>query len=115
MPLKTVYALLAITGAAIPLTAFLPWLFANGPDLPFFLQQLAANRISSFFALDVVSSAVVVIVFAVVERRRSGLRLWWVPIAAVLCVGVSLALPLLLYLRERDAGVDRELRRVAHG
>jgi uncharacterized protein DUF2834 len=55
----------------------------------------------SVFALDVLVSALVVFVFAYNERRS--LRLWWLPMVAVLAVGVSLGLPLLLYLRETEA------------
>ena len=43
--------------------------------------------------------AVVVFVFIAAERRRLG-SYWWLPVGAVLTVGVSLGLPLLLYLLE---------------
>jgi hypothetical protein len=40
-------------------------------------------------------------VFALVGFERNRLSgKWWLPVAAVLTVGVSLGLPLLLYLRE---------------
>ncbi len=65
-----------------------------------FVQELFAGRISAFFALDVLVSAAVVFVFLYVEQRRLKLPSWWLAIAAVLGVGVSFGLPLLLYLRE---------------
>ena len=65
-----------------------------------FVEEILANRISVFFALDVVVSAVVVVVFAAVEQQRMQLRFRWMLLPALLLVGVSLALPLLLYLRE---------------
>jgi hypothetical protein len=36
-----------------------------------------------------------------IEGRRAGVKQLWAPIAASLTVGVSLGLPLFLYLRER--------------
>lgn len=106
---KYLYLLLTILGAALPLSQFLPWLAENGLDLPRFVHELFTNRISSFFALDVIISAVVVVTFAALECARTGLRLWWIPILATLTVGVSCGLPLLLYLREtrrQTASVD---------
>src|SRR2546427_12551608 len=63
------------------------------------LNQLFVNRISAFFGTDVFVSAAVVFVFVSFERVHLGNK-WWLPVVAVLVVGVSLGLPLLLYLRE---------------
>lgn len=40
----------------------------------------------------------------IVEGRRAGVRHLWAPIAANLAVGVSLGLPLFLYMREARLG-----------
>jgi hypothetical protein len=95
---KSAYLLLCIAGAVIPYWQFVAWIAQHGMNLRLLVQELFANRISAFFGLDVIISAVVVILFASVERRW--IKLWWLPIIAVLSVGVSLGLPLLLYLRE---------------
>jgi hypothetical protein len=71
----------------------------NGLNLPLFIQQLFVNRIGGFFGMDVLVSAVALLVFARAERLPGSLR--WLPLLAVLTVGVSLGLPLLLFLRER--------------
>ena len=71
----------------------------NGLNTSLLLNQLFANRISAFFATDVIVSAVVVFVLVMFERSRLGNK-WWLPVLAVLTVGVSLGLPLALYLRE---------------
>jgi Terpene cyclase DEP1 len=42
----------------------------------------------------------VVAVFAGIERQRTTIHFLWVFVPALLLVGVSLALPLLLYLRD---------------
>ena len=101
MTMRRIYLLLCVAGIVLPYWQFAPWLVQHGLNLRALIQQLFANRVSAFFALDVFVSALVVFVFAVSERRR--LRLWWAPILAGLTVGVSLALPLLLYLREGEA------------
>ena len=50
--------------------------------------------------MDVVVSAFALAVLVRVESRRLHMRRRWLPIAAVLLVGVSLGLPLFLYMRE---------------
>jgi hypothetical protein len=102
MKLKNVYLILCVLGVALPYRQFLPWLAANGLDLRLFVEQLFANRIGGFFGMDVLVSAIALLVF--VRSQRSLLKGWerWLPLAAVLVVGVSLALPLFLYLRERN-------------
>ena len=97
---KTIYLVLCVIGAALPLSQLLPLLRDHGLDLQLMVAQLFANPISSFFGLDVIVSSVVVWVFVAVEGRRTGVSHLWAPIAASLLVGVSLALPLFLYLRE---------------
>ena len=100
MKLKHLYLLLCVLGAVVPYLQLGPWVAAHGLDLRLMLEELFATRIGAFFGLDVVVSALVLAVFTLVERRRQGLRLWWLPLLAALLVGVSLGLPLLLYLRE---------------
>lgn len=97
---KNLYLILCLAGAVIPYAVFIPWLLAEGLNIKLFVQQLFANRISVFFALDVIVSAVVVLAFAHVEQRRWRLRWAWIVVPAVLLVGVSFALPLCLWLRE---------------
>jgi hypothetical protein len=64
------------------------------------------NRIGAFFGMDVIVSAVVLFVFIRNEQSRSPIPARWLPLVAVLTVGVSLALPLFLYLREHK--LERE-------
>ena len=99
---KTIYLLLCIAGFAAPYAVFLPWLAEHGLNGRLFLQNLFANRISAFFALDVVVSAVVLLRFSALESRRLRLHSRWIVLAATLLVGVSLGFPLFLYLRERQ-------------
>jgi hypothetical protein len=100
MSSKTLYLLLCVAGTILPYTQFVPFLREHGLDLRLFFEQLFANWIGGFFGLDVFVSSVVLWVFVFTEGRRSGVRHLWAPIAANFAVGVSLGLPLFLYLRE---------------
>ena len=102
MQRKNVYLLLCLVGTVLPYWQLVPWLSEHGLNIPLLLQELFANRISAFFGIDVFVSAIVVFIFIAFERSRLG-SAWWLPAAAVLTVGVSLGLPLLLYLREGGA------------
>jgi hypothetical protein len=101
MKLKTIYLVLCVLGLVLPYWQFVPWVLANGLNMPLFFRQLFANRIGGFFAMDVLVSAVALLVFTRRESSRLGVRGRWLPLIAVLTVGVSLGLPLFLYLRER--------------
>jgi hypothetical protein len=97
---RSVYVVLCVLGLALPYSQFIPWLLENGLNLPLFVRQLFANRIGGFFGLDVLVSAIVLIGFIQREGRRLKMSGLWLPIVSVLLVGVSLGLPLFLYLRE---------------
>jgi hypothetical protein len=99
---KTRYLLLCILGLVLPYSQFLPWAARNGLNMPLFLHQLFSNQIGGFFAMDVLVSAIAFLIFVGVEGSRLGMRGWsrWLPLISVLTVGVSLGLPLFLYLRE---------------
>jgi hypothetical protein len=98
--MKRVYLALCVVGFLLPYWQFVPWVAEHGLDLPLLVQELFANRISGFFGLDVLVSAVVVWTFIVVEGSRLGMHRLWVPILATCLVGGSLGLPLFLYLRQ---------------
>ena len=97
---KQVYAILCVIGFVIPIWQFVIFLQENGLNLRVLLGQAFATPGSSFFALDVFASALTLIAFTRIEGARSSLRHRWVPMLALVTVGVSLALPLFLYLRE---------------
>ena len=97
---KTIYLVLCLIGTILPYWQFAPWLRQHRLNLPLFFRELFANRISAFFGMDVIVSAIVLIRFARVESARLQVQRWWLAVIAALTVGVSLAFPLFLYLRE---------------
>ena len=100
MRLRHWYLALCVLGTALPYSRFIPFLREHGLDLPQFVQQLFANQVSGFFGWDVIVSSIVLWVAVLTDRQRRGLRHAWAPLAGNLVVGVSLGLPLWLYLRE---------------
>ena len=99
---KAIYLALCIAGIVMPYSELVPFLREHGLDLRVFVEQLFSTRIGAFFGWDVIVSSLVLWVFVAVEGRRGRIRNLWVPIAANLAVGVSLGLPLFLYMRERN-------------
>src|SRR5437588_5500584 len=97
---RTIYLTLCFVGAALPYWQFVPWVMQHGMNIPLLARELFANRISAFFGMDVLVSALILIVFMRVESARLDIRGRWLPVLALLTVGVSLGLPLFLYLRE---------------
>lgn len=96
---RPIWAVLCVAGTVAPLAMFWPFLATHGFNLPMAVEQLFASPVSAFFGLDVIVSTVVVWAMVACEGRRLGVPRLWLPIVASLLVGVSLALPLFLYLR----------------
>lgn len=95
------YLALCVVGVVVPYGFFLPWLHDNGLDVSLFVTELVSTRVGAFFGADVIVSAVALIGFVFTDGRRAGMKWLWAPVVGTLCVGVSLGLPLSLYLRER--------------
>jgi Protein of unknown function DUF2834 len=95
-----VYLILYVLGLVIPYSQFVPWLLEHGLDFGLFFRELFANRISAFFAVDVIVSAIVLIWFIQSEGKRLRVRLLWLPTVGTLVVGVSFGFPLFLFLRQ---------------
>jgi hypothetical protein len=87
-------------GTVLPYWQFVPWLLEHGLDLSLFFRELFSTRIGGFFGMDVFVSTAVLWTLVAVEGRRVGVRHLWAPIVGSLAVGVSLGLPLFLYLRQ---------------
>jgi hypothetical protein len=108
---KTVYLLLCVAGTALPYSQLVPFVREHGLDLRLFFKQLFSTRIGAFFGWDVIVSSVVLWVFVLADGRRAGIGNLWAPIAANLAVGVSLGLPLFLYMRETRLEAATGVRR----
>ena len=99
--MQWLYLAAAVLGAALPLSQLAPFLAAHGPNARIFGEQLFANHVSAFFAADVLVSSLALWLFVFSEGRRRGMKNLWLYLVCNLAVGVSLALPLFLFFRER--------------
>ena len=94
------YGLMCVLGTVLPYSQLLPWVIDNGPNLMLAVSLIAGDQLSAMAWLDVVLSAVVLIVFILVEAKRQGIAHAWIAIVGTCTVGVSLGLPLFLLLAE---------------
>jgi hypothetical protein len=100
--IKVIYLLLCILGFALPYSQLFPFILEHGLDIKLFFEQLFANKISSFFGMDLIVSSLVLWTFVFWEGTRLKMQNLWVYIICNLLVGVSLGLPLFLLMRERQ-------------
>ncbi len=103
MPIKNFYLLMAVIGTIVPWLFFGTFFAANGPDLIAFGQSLFANGAAGGFSADVLITIGVFWVWSFLDARQHGIQQWWYVLPASFFVGLSLALPLYLYMR---AGKD---------
>ncbi len=106
--MQWLYLIAAILGTVLPLSQFIPFLIAHGLDIPLFIEQLFQNHVSGFFGMDVIVSSLVLWLFVFSEGRRRGMNNLWLYVVCNLAVGVSLALPLFLFFRERKINAGSE-------
>ena len=109
MKTRHFYLFCCVLGLLLPCSQFVPWLLEHGLNLSLFFRELFANRISAFFAIDVIVSAIVLIWFIQSEGKRLRVRLFWLPMVGTLVVGVSFGFPLFLFLRQ--SMLDRTIAR----
>ena len=100
MKARHFYMICCVLGLVLPYAQFVPWLLEHGLNVTLFIRELFVNRISAFFAMDVIVSAIVLIWFIQSEGKRSRVRLLWLPTVRTLLVGVSFGFPLFLFLRQ---------------
>ncbi len=61
--MRWLYLTLAIVGAVLPYSQFVPWLLQHGLNFPLMLTELFSTRMGAFFGLDVFISAIALIPF----------------------------------------------------
>lgn len=92
----------------------IPWLFfgsffaMHGLNVWLFLQSLFANGAAGGFSADVLITIFIFWVWSWQDANRNNVARWWLVLPASFLVGLSLALPLYLYLRER--GLSHPIR-----
>lgn len=101
MKIRYLYLLLCIIGLIVPYYFFSLFLADNGMDTELLVNQLFASNISTFFAVDVIISAIVVLLYVFVNARKEDVKHFWIPMLGTLVVGPSFGLPLYLFMGEK--------------
>jgi hypothetical protein len=103
LSVKSLYLLLTIVGAIAPWSVLLNFFLQNGLAINLFFQNAFANHVASAVAIDLLICADVFFFFSFIELKRLGLSRRWLSLYVVVTfgIGVSCALPLFLYWRER--------------
>ncbi|MEO1493881.1 MAG: DUF2834 domain-containing protein [Pseudomonadota bacterium] len=103
-PLRIVFLALAVIGAILPMYYFLGWLSANNWDFGAMVEAWNVNDASTGLVWDLTVSYAALVIWVIVETVRNRRWLNLVVIPAGICVGVSFALPLYLFLRSAPDG-----------
>ena len=83
----------------------------NGYDgnwLNGFLKDSVVNPAAAFGVIDLLSVALVALVFVVVEGRRLGMRRLWVYVVVACVIAISVAFPAFLVMRQVKLAEARE-------
>lgn len=102
MTVRNFYLAMAVIGTLVPWLFFGSFFAEHGVNAPFFFQSLFANGAAGGFSADVLIALPVFWVWSWRDAAQNNVARWWLILPASFCVGLSLALPLYLYLRERD-------------
>ncbi|WP_232831501.1 DUF2834 domain-containing protein [Pseudogemmobacter bohemicus] len=101
MQFRHFYLAMAVIGTLLPWFFFGSFFALNGLDIPLFLQSLFVNGAAAGFAVDVLLSILVFLIWSWRDSAQNNIRHWWLVLPASCTVGLSLSLPLYLWLRER--------------
>lgn len=98
--LEKTYLALAVLGAVLPWFFFAQYLVVEGTWLSF-VPDLFVNQATGGLTADLLVSSLVFWVFLFREARHTGVARPWVYVAVNLLIGLSCALPLFLWARQR--------------
>lgn len=99
---KNIYLILAVVGFVFPVY-YLIQFYSTEPVADFWLaiSNVSATNMGALLSFDLLISATAASLFITLEGLRIQMKYWWVFILLTLGIGLSFALPLFLYFRER--------------
>ena len=101
MSRKNIFLVLAVLGLVVPYWFFFQFFNANGLNIGLLVQQALGNPVSIAFTVDLVLSIIVFWIYMFSEANKLQMKNAWLYLLASLTIGLSFALPLFLYFRER--------------
>jgi uncharacterized membrane protein len=109
MRLRYIYLIIAVLGAVLPLSQFIPASLAGQFTFSQLTADISATRNIAGLTLDLGVAALAGVVFMIVEAVRMRIRYTWVAVLGTFLIGFSFGLPFFLFLRElrlaRNLGV----------
>jgi len=100
MKLKHLYLIFCVLGLVLPYAVFTPYFMANGFSITEFIAKIFEHPITAFISFDLLLAALLLLVWMFVEGRRLKIQYYWLPMLAVVFIGLAFGLPLFMYLRE---------------
>lgn len=98
--MKYLFLILIALGIILPYSQILPIYNDYGFSFQEFIFQPFNNSITTFYSLDLMVTAITAVIFIIYEGKRKEMKYLWLPIISMFVVGISLALPLFLFMRE---------------
>ena len=99
--IRALYLMLAVLGAVLPMYYFVSWFQVNGVDLGAMVDAWNVNDATTGLVWDLTVAYAALVIWVLYEVFRDRRWLNLIAIPAGICVGVSFALPLYLFLRSR--------------
>ena len=101
--MKRFYLIMAILGTVLPWIFVLQYFGDVGINIPGFVYSLFANDPAAGLTTDFLITSFVFWVWASQDAKMRDVKNWWIIIPLNLGIGLSLAFPLYLYMREARA------------
>ena len=99
---KTIYLILAVVGFVLPYYFIFKFYTNADTTTSAALSQLISTDWGALFVADLTISVFAAWTFIYNEAKRLSMKNWWAYPIATMLVGLSFALPLFLYFRERQ-------------
>jgi len=99
--MKAFLILCCVAGIVIPYWFAIPFFMFHGANFGLFFEELFANSISSFFAMDLIVASLIFLIWSYRDSKERRISGWWIVLLSNLIVGLSLALPL-YFLKRLD-------------
>lgn len=96
--MKQTYLVMTIIGGVLPYVFFIEYFFSEGVDITAFIAALFVNGAASGFTVDLLVTSSVFWMYLI----STGVPKPWLYIVVNLTIGLSCAVPLYLYLSERN-------------
>ena len=96
------YLIATVAGTILPWIPFWPFVVEKSFSPHSIIQALYANGASSGLSNDFFISCVVFSVFVIFDAKQLNLKYWWFVIPSAPLIGLSMAFPAYLFIREHQ-------------